>query len=102
MPVEEGQAADLLVRVIERADRVLLKKLSNNDRDWSTNPDKHQGGVYIHAEHRDGGFFPPLAAKDRDDVGATEIREVFLRTFWPQFEDLERQSRLVHYTSKGQ
>ena len=102
MPTEDGQEAELLLRVIERADRVLLKKLSNNDRDWSTNPRKHQGGVYIHAETRDGGFFPPLVPKPRTEIGAREIREIFLRTIWPQFENVEKESKLTHYTSKGQ
>jgi hypothetical protein len=102
MPIEEGQEADLLLGVIERADRVFVKKLSNNDRDWSTNLSKHQGGVYIRAENRDGGFFPPLVSKARNEAGAREIREVFFRTVWPQFENAEKETRLTHYTSKGQ
>lgn len=92
--------ADLLTRLFDRADRIFLKKLSNNDRDWARLANKHQAGVYIPAEHRDGGFFPPLEAKERKP-GADEIREAFFITTWPQIGGEERRSRLVHYTSKG-
>jgi hypothetical protein len=93
--------ADLLSRVIQRADQVLVKKLSNNDRDWARFSNKHQAGVYIPFAERDSGFFPPLAEKQRDDVNADPVREVYFQTIWPQVGD-DRLSRLVHYTSKGQ
>lgn len=99
---EPGNEADLLTALFGKADRVLLKKLSNNDRDWARFPNKHQAGVYIPHEQRDGGFFPALVAKQREKADADEIREKFFRTIWPQAEGLERDSRLVHYTSKGQ
>lgn len=98
---QSGADADLLTRLFDRADRVLIKKLSNNDRDWARYSNKHQAGVYIPHEHRDGGFFPGLEAKKRE-AGADEIREAFFQTIWPQTGDEERRSRLVHYTSKGQ
>lgn len=99
----DSRTADLLTGLMDRSDRVLVKKLSNNDRDWANYTNKHQAGVYIPAEQRDGGFFPPLVAKERDDPKAAEIREAWFTTLWPQAEgaDREKRSRIVHYTSKG-
>ncbi|MCY3659420.1 MAG: type II restriction endonuclease [Caldilineaceae bacterium] len=96
-----GPDAELLSHLFERCDRVLVKKLSNNDRDWARFPNKHQAGVYIPSEQRDSGFFPDLKAMQRRDPTAAEIRERFFATIWPQF-GAEKCSRLVHYTSKGQ
>ncbi len=90
----------MLAELLARAPQVLVKKLSNNDRDWARLANKHQAGVYIPPAQRDGGFFPPLAAKARAGEGADEIREVFFLTEWPQVEE-QRKTRLVNYTSKG-
>lgn len=90
----------MLADLLARAPQVLVKKLSNNDRDWARLANKHQAGVYIPPAQRDGGFFPPLAAKARADEGADEIREVFFLTEWPQINE-QRKTRLVNYTSKG-
>ena len=100
----EGTArtADLLEGMIDRADRILVKKLSKNDRGWAqVSKSTKQDGCYIPAEHRDGGFFPSLAEKDRGTGGGKPIRETWFTTLWPQADGEERQSRLVHYTSKG-
>ena len=99
----DGREADLLKNLMGNADRVLIKKLSRNDRDWARYRNKHQAGVYIPAEQRDGGFFPPLQTKKRPDPGQAEIREAFLPTYWPQAEgkEADKVSRIVHYTSKG-
>ncbi len=96
--------ADLLSALFRKADRILVKKLSNNDRDWARFGNKHQAGVYVPHEQRDGGFFPSLQAMQRDNPDADEIREIFFTTIWPQADGREakKQSRLVHYTSKGQ
>lgn len=99
---EPGIDAELISRLFARCDRVLVKKLSNNDRDWARFSNKHQAGVYIPHEQRDEGFFPTLEVKERDDPDADAIRERFFTTIWPQFGNEEKQSRLVHYTSKGQ
>lgn len=96
-----GEDASLLIELFERSDRLLVKKLSKNDRDWAKLVSKHQGGVYIPHKERDGGFFPPLKAKVRPP-GFDEIRETFVRTIWPQVGGEVRDSRLVNYTSKGQ
>jgi hypothetical protein len=96
----EGSAS-LLGALLHSADTVLVKKLSNNDRDWAQLPNKHQGGVYMPPAHRDGGFFPPLVAKARPDPEAAEIRETHFRTEWPQVDEVKEKTRLVHYTSKG-
>ena len=99
---EPGIDAELISRLFARCDLILVKKLSNNDRDWARFSNKHQAGVYIPHEQRDSGFFPALEAKERDDPNSDEIRERFFTTIWPQFGNDEKQSRLVHYTSKGQ
>lgn len=99
---QSGADADLLTRLLEKADLVLVKKLSNNDRDWANNPDKHQGGVYIPHEQRDSGFFPPLGLKERTDGKTDEIWESFFRTDWPQVDERKKKTRLVNYRSKGQ
>lgn len=99
---EPGIDAELISRLFARSDRILVKKLSNNDRDWARFSNKHQAGVYIPHEQRDGGFYPALEAKKRDDPDADEIRERYFATIWPQFGNVEKKTRLVHYTSKGQ
>lgn len=97
---QSGADADLLTRLFEKADQVLIKKLSNNDRDWARFSNKHQAGVYMPHDQRDSGFFPPLSTIERKEEGA-QIRETWFATIWPQCEE-EKKSRLVHYTSKGQ
>lgn len=99
---DKGNDAELLTGLLDRSDRILVKKLSNNDRDWARFKNKHQAGVYIPHEQRDCGFFPALEAKARENPEGDEIRERFFTTIWPQSGFEERQSRLVHYTSKGQ
>lgn len=98
--ISEDDSASLLAGLLRSADTVLVKKLSNNDRDWARFENKHQGGVYIPPAQRDGGFFPELAVKQRGDPDTAEIRECFFTTQWPQTGDTKR-TRLVHYTSKG-
>ncbi len=99
----DGLSSDteLLLRLFDTSDRVLVKKLSNNDRDWARFENKHQAGIYIPQEQREGGFFPELSVKERSDPSAKPIRESFFTTVWPQNGNEEKQSRLVHYTSKG-
>jgi DNA mismatch endonuclease, patch repair protein len=70
-----NDVSTLLVVLLEQASNVLVKKLSNNDRDWAQFSNKHQAGVYIPPKQRDGGFFPPLAIKERPS-GAAEISNV--------------------------
>lgn len=98
---EEQRSANFLSSLFDRADRVLVKKLANNDRDWASNANKHQGGVYIPHVQRDGGFFPPLTEMHRNDPKAKTIRERYIDTTWPQSAE-KKLSRLVNYTSKGQ
>lgn len=99
--VQEDATGALLADLLARAPRVLVKKLSNNDRDWAQMPNKHQAGVYIPVAERDGGFFPPLLAKARKDPAASAILEVFFLTVWPQIGE-EKKTRLVNYRSKGE
>jgi hypothetical protein len=93
---EDGTS--LLLDLLASTKRVLVKKLSNNDRDWARLPNKHQAGVYIPPRERDSGFFPRLETKDR--AGGSEIRETFFSTVWPQVWET-RRTRLVNYTGKG-
>ncbi|MDM7945256.1 MAG: hypothetical protein QUV20_02900 [Oceanibaculum nanhaiense] len=67
---EPANDTNILLALFKKADRIFVKKLSNNDRDWARLDNKHQGGVYIPHEHRDGGFFPALAEKERPDPDA--------------------------------
>lgn len=97
---EDDATGAMLADLLARAPQVLVKKLSNNDRDWARLANKHQAGVYIPPAQRDGGFFPALVAKLRDGEGADEIREVFFLTEWPQVDE-QRKTRLVNYMSKG-
>lgn len=94
--------ASLLVQLLNDADLVFVKKLSNNDRDWARYANKHQAGAYIPHQERDSGFFPALAKKVRIDDEAAEIREAEIKTWWPQTGDEDKKSRLVHYASKGE
>ncbi|WP_419252442.1 type II restriction endonuclease [Caulobacter sp. ErkDOM-YI] len=96
-PEDTGET--LLIDLLSRSRKVLVKKLSNNDRDWAQKANKHQAGVYIPPAQRDDGFFPALVTRHRGDEAA-EIREVYFRTEWPQVGE-EKATRLVHYTSKG-
>lgn len=110
---QSGADADLLTRLFEKADQVLIKKLSNNDRLWARQKEDSEGrpipgkrmnnqaGVYIPHEQRDAGFFLPLELKQRTDGKTDEIWERFFETTWPQVPDT-RKSRLVNYRSKSQ
>ncbi len=84
---------------IHGADEIYVKKLALNDWQWTEDRDKHQGGIYIPHEDRDSGFFPKLERMERRSGEA--IHEVLFKIHWPQV-DTSSQSRLVHYTSKGQ
>ena len=97
-PTADG---DLLSQLLDAADRVFIKKLSNNDRDWASNPKKHQAGPYIPMELAGKGFFPALDKKKRKDPDANDIYEAFFQTVWPQINGSSLESRLVNYRSKG-
>ena len=97
----EREPGILLSRLLDECEFLFVKKLSLNDRDWARLPNKHQAGVYVPPRERDGGFFPPLVAKERNDPEADEIRETFFDIEWLEFDET-RQARLVHYLSKGQ
>lgn len=101
-PVDAAQApASLLTQLLDQAGVVFVKKLSNNDRNWTWNRSLHQYGPYIPAAQRDSGFFPRLTVKARNSEQGEEIREAFFPTWWPQY-GLEKTSRLVNYRSKGE
>lgn len=93
-------STSLLTDLLHSSHTLLVKKLSNNDRDWARLANKHQAGVYIPPAQRDGGFFPPLEEKDRGSDGGSAILETFFETEWPQVGE-RKKTRLVNYTSKG-
>lgn len=97
-----SEDADVLLQFLDRASQVFVKKLENNDRDWSYDQTKHQNGVYIPHAQRDSGFFPTLTLKEREDGKTNEIWEAYFLTYWPQFEKGYRKSRLVNYRSKSE
>jgi len=99
-PDDADEASSLLIEMLDTAPTVLVKKLSNNDRDWAQFFNKRQAGVYVPAKQRDGGFVPHLKLKEREE-GEADILEVYFRTEWPQVDET-RETRLVHYTSKGE
>lgn len=96
----EREPGTLLSSLLDGCETLFVKKLSLNDRDWARLSNKHQAGVYVPPRERDGGFFPPLITKARDDPEADEIRETLFDIEWPEVS-VTRQARLVHYTSKG-
>jgi hypothetical protein len=96
----DDDVSNLLIALLEQASSLLVKKLSNNDRDWAQLPNKHQAGVYIPIEQRDGGFFPKLQLMERKPT-EPDIFEAYLTTEWPQVSET-KQSRLVNYRSKGE
>lgn len=102
--IASRQDADLLKDLFHASDEVLVKKLSNNDRDWAHIESKHQSGVYITQSARDSGFFPKLVRKQRQDPNSKAILEAHFITKWPQLDGVEKSknSRLVNYRSKGE
>lgn len=100
-PGVDNSDASHLSKLMDVSDSILIKKLSNNDRDWAYNPDKHQAGPYIPRKQRDGGFFKRLKPKERGDDNKDPILESFFDTIWPQLDGIKKESRLVNYTSKG-
>ena len=91
----------LIEGLLLESESVFVKKLSRNDRSWSWDDGgTHQAGIYIPALQRDSEFFPGLELKQRAE-GGEPIREVFFATHWPQTGQT-KESRLVHYTSKGE
>jgi hypothetical protein len=92
--------SNLLIQMLRTAETVLVKKLSNNDRDWAQLSNKHQYGVYIPVEQRDGGFFPTLGLMEREE-GEPEIKQALFISEWPQLNE-RRETRLVNYRSKGE
>src|SRR5690606_13914345 len=90
-----AKTADWLNQLLDASDFILIKKLSNNDRDWARYPNKHQAGVYIPFEQRDSGFFPGFTSRVSD--GGSEIRECYFHCEWPQSGEAAKRTRLVHY-----
>lgn len=97
----ESEVSDILTPLLDQSDSLYVKKLSRNDRDWARLPNKHQNGVYVPQADRDGGFFPSLVLKERNDPDAADIFEAFLDIEWPSIGET-REARIVHFTSKDE
>lgn len=100
-PKRPGADAEMLTDLMGRADVMLVKKLSTNDRDWAQLGNKHQAGVYIPKTERDSGFFPSLEREMRD-AGKPAIMRCEFLTDWPQTGDLGKETKLSNYRSKGE
>lgn len=97
-PVEDETVA-LVDSLIEAADTLFVKKLSNNDRRWADGAEHgHQNGAYIPASVRNAGFFPELVRRAEPD--RTHIHEVVFPTLWVRTGE-QKNSRLVWYSNKG-
>lgn len=82
---------------IERSSTLLIKKLSQNDCSWAVDSRKHQSGVYIPADIRKSGFFPPLQA---ENPKKPHIYVAEFGTLWPATGET-KQSRIRHFSNKG-
>ena len=98
LDVEAGDGL-LLASLLRSASQVLIKKLSNNDRDWSYLKNKRQDGVYMPFQLVSCGFFPMLI-KQEGREGKSDIMESFFDVDWPQI-GITKNAHLVNYTSKG-
>jgi len=82
---------------IGRSNRILIKKLSRNDRSWADDPKNHQNGFYIPKEIREVGFFPPLSSNNREKP---HILMADVPTFWPATGEF-KASTVRHFSNKG-
>lgn len=84
---------------VGRSSQLLIKKLARNDSSWADDPKNgHQNGPYIPREIHESGFFPPLENINQEK---THIYETYFKTLWPATGEI-KNSRLVHYSNKGQ
>lgn len=83
--------------LVNDSDQLLVKKLSRNDTSWADDRGMHQAGLYIPAELRQSGFFPPLEATN---TAKPHIFVAGLDLLWPQTGEVTR-SNLRHYSNKG-
>jgi hypothetical protein len=90
-------SSDEIREWIGKSSKLLIKKLSRNDRSWADNPDNHQSGFYIPQEIREAGFFPPLhnVNRDKPHIFMTEIG-----TLWPSTGQI-KISAIRHFSNKG-
>lgn len=83
--------------LVEKSDRLLVKKLSRNDTSWADDSGKHQAGFYIPIAIRESGFFPPLEATNPEKP---HIFVAGLNVLWPQTGETT-SSNMRHYSNKG-
>jgi hypothetical protein len=84
-------------RLIERSERVFIKKLARNDCSWANDSTKHQSGFFIPVEIVKSDFFPPLT---NTNPTKPHIFDVEYRTLWPASGEV-KTSTIKHYSNKG-
>lgn len=98
----EDITPELIETLIRGSERVLVKKLANNDRNWAVWDDEkkryksNQAGVLLPAEARKSNFFPPLVA----DPDKAHNRSADIKVFWPSIGK-KYDSRFIWYSGKG-
>ena len=96
----DDDVSNLLVALLEQASNALVKKLSNNDRDWAQFSNKHQAGVYIPEAAR-RRFFPAAIdqgarLRRRGDPG--NVLHDRVATGWRNTKDAARK---LHEQGRG-
>lgn len=88
---------DEIRKWIGKSSKLLIKKLSHNDRNWADDPRSHQNGFYIPREIREAGFFPLLV---NTNLEKPHIFMAEFATFWPATGEF-RASAIRHFSNKG-
>lgn len=98
----EDTTAELIETLIKGSQRVLIKKLANNDRNWAIWDDEkkryksNQAGVLLPAEARASDFFPSLTA----DLDKPHNLSTKITVYWPAIGK-KYESRFIWYSGKG-
>lgn len=99
-PIEK--TSELIRTLVRNSERVLVKKLANNDRNWAIWDEvlqrykSNQAGVLLPAEVRESGFFPPLSP----DSKRPNNKSVPINVYWPTTGNVYK-SRFIWYSGKG-
>ncbi|WP_341922443.1 type II restriction endonuclease [Polaromonas sp. YR568] len=98
----EEKTIDLLESLIKSSERVLVKKLANNDRNWAIwdavkrRYKSNQAGPLFPEAARIDGFFPPLV----QDAKISHNHSVDIEVWWPATGKYY-ESRFIWYSAKG-
>jgi hypothetical protein len=98
----EEKTPELIERLIAKSDKVIVKKLANNDRNWAVWDEakgrykSNQAGVLLPAAAREVDFFPPLVP----DPAKPHNSSSDIVVFWPATGKIY-ESRFIWYSEKG-